>query len=421
METEFPKKLRFLFKPMRYKVAYGGRGGAKSWGFADALLILGSANPLRILCAREIQKSIKESVHQLLKDRISVLKLEAFYEVLETEIRGKNGTLILFAGLKHNIHNIKSKEGVDICWVEEAQTVSKTSWETLIPTLRKEGSEIWVSFNPELETDETYSRFVKTKRDNAVVVEINWYDNPWFPDVLRDEKDFLRETDYDAYLTVWEGKCRQWLDGAIYANEIRLATTENRFTQVPYDTSKPVNTYWDLGEADMTAIWFVQRVGLQWRVLDYYENSGQKIAHYLKELQARPYLYDTHWLPHDAENETIGSPRTVAQQIRESGARVSIVPKGSIVNGINAARTIFDACWFDETKCADGINCLRHYQYAVDPDTNQRSKVPLHNWASHGADAFRYFAVAAKEGEAAAKPTKTTISRPKGARQGWMG
>ena len=135
-QVEFPEKLEPLFTPARYKVLYGGRGGAKSWGIARTLLVLGASKPIRILCAREIQKSINESVHQLLKDQIQALGLSDFYEVLNNEIRGKNGTLILFAGLKHNVHNIKSKEGVDICWVEEAQTVSRTSWDTLIPTIR---------------------------------------------------------------------------------------------------------------------------------------------------------------------------------------------------------------------------------------------------------------------------------------------
>lgn len=399
MQAEIPKKLRFLFEPARYKVAYGGRGGSKSWGFADALLLQGVAKPLRILCAREIQKSLSESVHQLLKDRIVALGLSVNYEVLETEIRGRNGTLILFAGLRHNVNNIKSKEGIDIVWVEEAQTVSKASWETLIPTIRKEGSEIWVSFNPELETDETYRRFVANPPPSAKVVKINWSDNPWFPEVLRAEKDHLKETDPDSYLTVWEGNCRQWLDGAVYANEIRKATQDGRICRVGYDSSKPVHTYWDLGEADMTAITFVQRVGLQWNVIDYYENSGHKLLHYLKELQSRPYVYGTDWLPHDAENSTVGSPKTIVQQVREFGRKALIVPKLSIANGINAARTIFDNCWFDEAKCEGLLHCLRHYQYRIDDEKGTRSKEPLHNWASHGADSFRYFAVAAKEGE----------------------
>ena len=159
--AQFPSKLEFLFDQHRYKVAYGGRGSSKSWSFARALIIQAANRPLRILCAREIQKSIKQSVHQLLSDQIQALGLGSFFEVLEAEIRGMNGSSFSFAGLATNtVESIKSFEGVDIVWVEEAQTVSKRSWDILIPTIRKENSEIWISFNPDVDTDDTYQRFV---------------------------------------------------------------------------------------------------------------------------------------------------------------------------------------------------------------------------------------------------------------------
>src|SRR6185437_8216085 len=179
IEANFPEKLSYLFKPKRYKVAYGGRGGAKSWGFARALLILGAQKPLRILCARETQKSIQDSVHKLLSDQVKALGLEEFYQVQKAAIIGANGTEFAFAGIRQNVGNMKSFEGCDICWVEEAQNVSKHSWSVLIPTIRKEGSEIWVSFNPELETDETYQRFVIRPYPGCEPVKINWSDNPW--------------------------------------------------------------------------------------------------------------------------------------------------------------------------------------------------------------------------------------------------
>ena len=154
--AEFPVKLQPLFKPSRYKVLYGGRGGAKSWGVARALLILGAQKPLRVLCAREFQSSMKDSVHKLLCDQIESLGLLGFYEITQNSIRGQNGTEFSFIGLKNNPTNVKSYERVNVCWVEEAQSVSRLSWNILIPTIRAEGSEIWVTFNPELETDETY-------------------------------------------------------------------------------------------------------------------------------------------------------------------------------------------------------------------------------------------------------------------------
>lgn len=405
-QLEFPEALECLFKPARYKTLYGGRGGAKSWGIARALLLQGTTKPLRVLCAREMQTSITQSVHKLLKDQIAAMGLSGFYEVQNYVIKGMNGTEFTFHGLKHNIANIKSIEGVDVCWIEEAQTVSKSSWDTLIPTIRKDGSEIWISFNPSLEADETYQRFVVSPPTGAVVQKINWADNPWFPDVLRQEMEDLKAKDYDAYLNVWEGHCKQTLDGAIYANEVRAATTAGRFTKVPYDPSKPVHTYWDLGRADKTAIWFVQMVGFEFRVIDYYENQGQALGHYLKELQSRPYVYGDCWLPHDANNELLASEQTIAQQCRAFGFKVRVTPKTSVVNGINAARTVFATCWFDSEKCADGLQALRNYRYEVDPDTQQYSTNPLHDWASHGADAFRYFAVSLKE---EAKPVAVTI------------
>jgi phage terminase large subunit len=392
--AKFPDRLECLFRPSRYKVLYGGRGGAKSWGVARALLIKGAEAPLRILCAREIQKSIADSVHQLLKDQITALEMDGFYTVRETYIQGQNGTLFTFHGLKHNVKNIKSIEGTDICWVEEAQTVSKSSWSTLVPTIRKAGSEIWVTFNPELESDETYKRFVKTPPTDAIVVKVNWSDNPWFPDVLRQEKDDLKASDEDEYLTVWEGHCKVTLDGAIYAKEIRQATQDGRFTRVPYDASKPVSTFWDLGRADMTCIWFAQVVGFEFRLIDYYENQGYALGHYLKHIAAKTYHYAEHWLPHDAQNELLASELTIEQQFRAANHKVQIVPKWDVSPGIEAGRAIFSKCYFDAEKCADGIAALKHYRFDVDPDTKEYSKVPLHDWASHGADAFRYMAVA---------------------------
>ena len=164
--ADFPDKLNVLFNPVecRYRILYGGRGGAKSWGIARALLIKGAKTALRVLCAREFMTSMKDSVHKLLCDQIIELGLISFYEITQASIRGKNGTEFSFVGLKNNTANVKSFEGVDICWVEEAQTVSSRSWNILIPTIRKQDSEIWVSFNPELESDDTYQRFVAYPR-----------------------------------------------------------------------------------------------------------------------------------------------------------------------------------------------------------------------------------------------------------------
>lgn len=393
VKADFPEKLEILFQPKRYKILYGGRGGAKSWGIARALLILGAQKQLRILCARELQKSIKDSVHRLLSDQVILLGLDSFYEVQTGTIRGKNGTEFFFEGLRHNAQQIKSYEGVDIAWIEEAVTVSKASWDFLIPTIRKEGSEIWISFNPELDDDETYKRFVDNPPASAAVVKLNWNDNPWFTDVLMQEMESLKVKDYPSYLNVWEGNCRETIEGAIYANELRISREEKRMTIVPYDPNFPVNTFWDLGWADMTSIWFIQRVGFQYRVLDYYQNRQQSIQHYIKVLQDRPYVYGRDYLPHDGRAKQLGTGKSIEEQMTSMGRRIVIVPRLSVADGISAARAVFSACWFDADKCSDGLQALKRYKYDVNPETNRTSKEPLHDENSHGADAWRTFAV----------------------------
>ena len=415
-KAQFPIKLEGLFKPSRYKVLQGGRGGAKSWGIARALLIKGAKDQMRILCAREFMTSMKDSVHKLLSDQIQALGLTGFYEITQASIRGANGTEFAFVGLKNNVANVKSYEGVDICWVEEAQTVSRLSWNVLIPTIRKEKSEIWVSFNPELETDETYQRFVANPPEDCISIKINWSDNPWFPEVLRLEKDSLKARDLEAYNQVWEGLCRKSVDGAIFGRELQQAELDGRITRVPYDATKPVHAIFDLGWADSTSIWFLQFVGMETRLIRYIEDSQKTMSHYLATMQTYGYVYDTVWLPHDAQNKTLAAAgRTIEDIVRAAGYKTQILPKVPILDSINAARTIFPSCYFDREHAADGINCLRHYRYEVDPETKQFSRSPLHDHYSHGADAFRYIGLMIKE------PEKR---KPKGQVamvSGWMG
>lgn len=399
-KVEFPQKLQCLFKPeyTRYRVLYGGRGGAKSWGVARALLVKGVQKPLRILCAREFQTSIKDSVHKLLWDQIVSMGLIGFYEVTQTAIRGANGTEFAFVGLKNNISNIKSYEGVDIVWVEEAQTVSKISWNVLIPTIRREKSEIWITFNPDLESDETYQRFVVSPPDESVVQKINWSDNPWFPKTLRLEKESLKARDPEAYANVWEGVCRQTVDGAIFAKEMQMAELQGRIGRVPYDPIKPVHAVFDLGWSDQTAVWMLQFIGMETRLIRYFETSQTTISEILARLQSFGYIFDTLWLPHDAENRTLAANgRSIEEIVRSSGYKTRIIPKTPVVDSINASRTIFTNCWFDRENCHEGLQCLRHYRYEVDPDTGAFSKTPLHDQYSHGADAFRYIGLMINE------------------------
>jgi phage terminase large subunit len=407
-EVEFPEKLDFLFEPHRYKVAYGGRYGVKSWSFARALLLIGLQPGLlwpgrtdgpRILCARETQKSITESVHHLLGDQIANMGLGERYKIQQTSISAANGAEFIFAGIRQNINNLKSYEGCDICWVEEAVTVSKNSWRVLIPTIRKEGSEIWISFNPELESDETYQHFVVKPPASAKVVHTTWQDNPWLSKVIIEEMRDLRERDEAAFDHVYGGLCKQTVDGAIYRVEIAAAEKEGRLTRVPYDSTQPVHTFWDLGFGDNTSIWFAQSMPFEFRIIDHLSGSLKGLDYYKKALQERPYVYGTHWLPHDGAAHELGTGRTIQEQLGDTFGkdRVKCTKRLSLVDGIAAVRAIFGKCYFDREKCADGIQSLRHYRYDRDENLGTFKREPLHDWASHDADGFRTLALAIKE------------------------
>lgn len=431
VEVRIPRAFQSLFRKCRYKVRYGGRGSAKSWNFARALLILGTMMPLRILCTREVQQSLKDSVHQLLRDQIQLLGLGEFYLVTQTSIRGKNGTEFLFAGLStETAESIKSFEGVDIAWVEEANAVSEYSWKILIPTIRKAGSEIWVSFNPGLEHDPAYQRFVLFPPPGADVRYVTYRDNPYFSDEMRNELEHLKATDYQEYEHVWEGKLKTIADSAVYGPQLVKARKDGKFTNVPIENSVLINTFWDLGKRDSTAIWFHQEVGPQNRFIDYYEGRGQDLEHYIRMLKGRlttdectrlgvdpadnarreRYLYGNFHLPHDVEASILGMPKTRRQQLEEANIKPIItVPRvADVSEGIEAVRRIFPGCFFDEVRCKDGINALSNYIWDWDEEKQTYSRVPVHNWASNGADAFRQFA----QGYIPPKPEWRPLPKP---------
>lgn len=398
VRVPLPKIFKGIHKPHRYKVFYGGRGSGKSQTVARYLLLAGKEEKMRILCCREFQTSIKESVKQLLEDLIIEMDLSAFYTVQTTEIRGINGTSFVFAGLHHNIANIKSMHDVKKCWVEEAQTVSDASWSILIPTIRSEGSEIILTLNPELEEDPTYQRFIVNPPTDALILKVNYHDNPYFPEVLRKEMEDLKAKDYPAYLNVWEGQPKAAVEGAIFTQQLQRAVEEGRINdEVEYNRSVPVHTYWDLGKSDKTAIWFCQYVGMQWRVLRCYSNFLQDLEHYMEFIESLPYTYGTHYLPHDARQDRLGMARSVEDQVRARLGSVEVVDRTTHkVNSLEAAKAIFPLCHFHKTDCADGLSSLRRYSYAMDPQTGKIGKQPKHDIYSDCADAFQCFAMAAQ-------------------------
>lgn len=394
LNLQTPDVLLPLYDPCRYKILFGGRGGTKSWGVADALITKAWERPLLILCTRELQKSIKESVHALLKSRIDTLGFTDSFEVLNNEIKGDNGSRFIFMGLRHNITEIKSTEGVDICWVEEAEKVTDESWKTLIPTIRKDDSEIWVTFNPNLITDATYQRFVKNPPGESWVQKVSWRDNPWFPKVLRSEMDELKERDYEEYLHVWEGELKEFAEGAIYRKQLDKAKKDKRITSVPVENACEVHTFWDLGRDDETAIWFMQEVGREYHFVDYYSARFEDVDHFARELKDKGYLYGRHYLPHDGAHKRLGMNGSIETLLNDAGVKdTRIVPRiPDLMTGIQLTKQKFDSCWFDEGRCEEGLAALKNYQRQYDEERDTYSERPVHNWASNGADAFRQFA-----------------------------
>ncbi len=363
---------------------------------ARALLIQGYKDPLRILCTREVQRTIAESVHQLLSDQISALGLSPFYAIQKDKVEGLNGTLFSFAGLKDlSVANLKSYEGYDRVWVEEAEKTTKKSWEVLIPTIRKTGSEIWVNFNPQLDTDETYMRFIVKTPPDCRLIPMSWRDNPWFPEVLEKERQFLEKSDPVAYENVWEGKCRTAVDGAIYASEIRDAIESRRIRPVPYDPLLKVHTVWDLGWNDRTSIIFVQRLHSEIRVIDFLEDQFKTYDWYAAELKNKRYNYGKAWLPHDGGHKSMQTGLSAYEILKKLGIDTAQpLPKGNVESEIKLTRQTFPRVFFDEVKAAPLVEHLKRYRRHI-PTTTQEPSTPLHDEHSHAADALRYMAVCA--------------------------
>lgn len=405
-EFQLPEKTAFLItKRARYKVLEGGRDAVKSWSAARALLFIGVhlarewwGEPMRCLCARELWTSIEESIHQLLRDQIARLGYEMYYDVTKDHIVGRRGTsaegaLFSFAGLRYNVSELKSYEGYNIALVEEARNVGRNSWDVLENTIRKPGSEIWAVLNPELETDETYQRLVAHPPENAIVAHLTWRDNPWPSAVLADSRKRMRTERPADYDCIWEGHPRSTLENAIFAEEMRKALAEKRITNVPYDPSHAVHTFWDLGWGNHTSIWCGQKVGLEWRMLKFLEDSNRLLPHYIAELNKLPYIWGTDFLPHDggSGHVTGDSPK---KQLEALGRSVVVLPREDVTTSINAARAVFPFVYFDSAGCAQGVQCLRHYQWSKNTDGVVTKREPLHDEWSDGADAFRTFAAA---------------------------
>jgi phage terminase large subunit len=407
VSVKFPDKLQCLFAPKRYKFLRGGRGSGKSWGVARALLLQGVERPHRVLCTREIQKSIKQSVHQLLKDQISALGLGGFYQVLEHEIRGKNGSAFYFAGLSDlTVDSIKSFEGCTRVWLEEGQTITARSWKILVPTIRENGSEIWVTYNPELDTDETHRRALLDD-DDSISILVNYEDNPWFPEELekeraKDEKRLPKE----EYEHIWRGKCLPAVQGAIYFNEISDAESSGRIGRFPMDPALKVHRIWDLGWNDAMAVILAQRLGSAITCVGYITGTHRTTADYISELRGEKYKgwnWGDDWLPHDGFAKHRQTGKSDNDVLVGLGCSVKPTPNMEVEQGIRQARLLFPRVYIDKIGCGSVdpelpglVECLKRYRRRIN-QTTMTAEGPLHDVHSNGADVFRYLALVADQ------------------------
>lgn len=404
LRFETASVFRPLLEPARYKGAWGGRGSGKSHFFAellieDALRIDG----MRAACIREVQKSLKQSSKRLIEDKLQAYNLgeragfKVYREVIETP---KDG-VIIFTGMQdHTADSIKSLEGFDRAWIEEAQSLSHRSLELLTPTMRKEGSEIWASWNPNRPTD-AIDQLLRGENTptGAVVVNANWKHNPWISKVLLQEKDDCLRMTPDRYPHVWEGEYATVLEGAYYARHLSEAALEGRIGFFGRDPLVKLHAVWDIGgtskKSDATAIWIVQFIGEEIRLLDYYEAVGQPFESHVNWIRAKGYDDALMVLPHDGRKHDMVYKVTPEGFLQDAGFTVESIPNqgaGAVLSRIEAARRMFPSCRFHDENTKGGREALGWYHEKRD-EMRGLGLGPEHDWASHGADAFGLVAI----------------------------
>jgi phage terminase large subunit len=370
------KAIAILEKPdCRYRVLYGGRGSGKSTAFATYVIFKALSNK-RILCCREIQNSIRDSVHRLLCDRINEMGLEDYFNITQDSIRSVYGAEIIFRGLRNNVSEIKSLQGIHIVWAEEAEKVSEQSWQDLIPTIREEGSEIWISFNPESESSPAYQKFVLNPREDVAVDMLNWQDNEFFPEVLRKEMEYDKRVDFEKYMHVWEGRVKKYGEAVIF---------KNKFTVEEFET--PADAQFHLGadfgfSVDPSVL---VRMFIKDRVLFIdYEAYGHGV-----EIEDLPAFYDQvpgarKWkITADSER-----PDTISF-LHKRGFHIvgAQKGKGSVEDGIQFLRS-FEKIII-HPRCKGSINNFGNYKWKQDRITQEILPVPAEG-SDHIPDACRY-------------------------------
>ncbi|MEK1929499.1 MAG: phage terminase large subunit, partial [Pararhizobium sp.] len=341
---------------------------------------------------REFMNSLDESSLAEVKAAIaSEPWLSARYDVGEKYVRTIDGRVsFAFIGLRHNLDSIKSKAKIHLLWVDEAEPVSEAAWVKAIPTVREHGSEIWVTWNPERKNSSTHKRFRDNPPAGSKIVEMNYTDNPWFPDVLDAERREDFEKRPDQYAHIWEGDFVTVAEGAYYARALAQARQEHRIAHIARDHLMPIKAYWDIGVSDATTIWIAQTVGMELRVIDYYEVENQPLAAHIEWLRDNKYANALCVLPHDGEKRDVVTAIRYEDHIRSAGFDVKTVPnqgKGAAMKRVESARRIFPRIWFDEKKCSAGLDALGWYHEKRDAERDV-GLGPEHDWSSHGADSF---------------------------------
>lgn len=420
--VEIPEAFKDLFRTdWRDAAYYGGRGGAKSHSVASALVIQAAANPLRVVCAREIQDSLKDSVKQLIEDKISDYGLEDHFEALRDETRAKNGGKFVYKGMWRNPDALKSLEGADVFWGEEANRFSARSIRLIRPTMRKPGSRMIWTWNPEFDHDpiDKLFRSEAGPPPNSILREVSFKDNPWFSGTpLQAEMEHDYKVDAATADHVWGGRYVSAVEGAYYAAQLSKVREEGRITTLAKDPVLRIRCFWDLGYRDATSIWVVQFVGREVRVLDYIEGRGQQMAHYIERLRSLGWGDAVQELPHDGAQQRVTAVGSAEEILRAAGFEVRVIPnqgKGAALERVEAARRLFPAIWFNDTPpVASGLKALAAYHERRDDNRNV-GLGPMHDWASDPADAFGLMAIAYEE------PAQASQERRRQRITGWMG
>jgi len=382
MKIEVPKKFEpIMMSNARFQVAYGGRGSSKSWGFAIKAILLAIRTPTRFLCCREYQTSIQDSVHRLLVDTIERYNLKKFFKITHVTITCVNGSQFLFKGIKKNINEIKSMEGVMVCWVTEAAKVSATSWDVLIPTIRAPGSQIWLDFNPDMIDDETFQRFVENPHPHSDVVKIDYWDNPFLPQPLIDEAAYCKEINIDKYNWVWGGQCRRLSEASVFGDKVEIREFETPDLKMVFQQRFFFGADWGFSR-DPTVL-------LRLFILDnclYIDREMSGVAIEIMDLPKRfKEIEGSQRWPIFADGSR---PETISH-MRNNGFNCKAAKKwaGSVEEGVEFLRAfrkiiISPSC---KVACSDFL----HYSYKIDKNTEDILPV-LVDAENHAPDAARY-------------------------------